>query len=278
MKGRTVYNAHRVKEQPGISSFFPFLSRTRTESVVYFTRKLDVTDTMAFLNEKKRNGERISLFNLIVAAAARTSRERPIVNRFVIGRRLYQKEIFDVSYVVKQSMSDDAKEILITLKIDDDMSVGDVASTMTKIQEEARLKEENTLDRIMNFFGRFPRPVLRLVFACLRFLDFHGLVPAALRNELPFYCTLFISNLGSIAIDAPFHHLYELGTTSIFLAFGQPYMQTKANRRGEVEVRKFVNMNFTADERICDGYNLARSFDLFINYLESPEKLYNAMT
>jgi pyruvate/2-oxoglutarate dehydrogenase complex dihydrolipoamide acyltransferase (E2) component len=55
-------------------------------------------------------------------------------------------------------------------------------------------------------------------------------------------------------------------------------MQTKANRRGEVEVRKFVNMNFTVDERICDGYNLARSFDLFIDYLESPEKLYDPET
>ncbi len=274
--GRMINHAYRVKEQPGITSFFPYLSRTRTESVVYFTRKLDVTKTMAFLNAKKRNGEKLSLFNLIIASAARTARERPVINRFVLGRRLYQREIFDVSYVVKQSMSDDAKEMLLTIKIDDDMTVNDISDLMARMQDEARTKEENGLDRLMNFFGRFPRPLLRLVFACLRFLDFHGCVPAFIRSELPFYCTLFISNLGSIGVDAPFHHLYELGTTSLFLAFGQPYLQTKANRRGEVEVRKFINMNFTVDERICDGYNLARTFDSFIDYLESPEKLFDS--
>jgi len=274
MKGRMINNAYRVKGQPGITSFFPYLSRTRTESVVYFTRKLDVTDTMIFLNSRKRNGERISLFNLVVTAAARTAHERPIINRFVLGRKLYQREIFDVSYVIKQNLSDDGKEILLTIQVDDDMSVGEIASLMNRTQEEARNKEESGLDRLMNFFGRFPRPVLRAVFAGLRFLDFHGCVPAFIRGELPFYCTLFISNLGSIGVDAPFHHLYELGTTSLFLAFGQPYLQTKVNRKGEVEVRKFVNMNFTVDERICDGYNLARSFDKFIDYLESPETLF----
>ncbi len=273
-KGRKINHAYRVRQQPGIASFFPYLSRSRAESVVYFTRKLDVTDAIDFINEKKKEGLKLSLFSLIVTAGARTVEQRPLVNRFVLGRRLYQREIFDVSYVVKKSMSDEGEELLLTLPVDPTMKAREVAAMMAAKQDEIRGKQATGLDSLMDLFGKLPRPIMRLVFAIVRFLDFHGRLPAFIRDELPFYSTVFISNLGSIGVDAPYHHLYELGTTSIFLAFGKTYRDTVVSRDGSITVRKFMNMNFTADERICDGFYFARSFDLFIRYLEHPETLF----
>ncbi|MHB8962430.1 MAG: 2-oxo acid dehydrogenase subunit E2 [Saccharofermentanales bacterium] len=272
-KGRQINHAYRVRQQPGITSFFPYLSRTRTESVVYFLRRLDVTDALDMVNRKKKEGLKLSLFTLLVTAGARTFEQRPILNRFILGRRLYQRELFDVSYVVKKSLSDDGEELLLTLPIDSSMKAAEVADLMAQKHEELRSKEENGLDRLMRLFGRLPRPLLRFLFSIVRLLDFHGCLPAFIRNELPFYCSVFISNLGSIGVDAPFHHLYELGTTSIFLAFGKPYKETVVRRDGTVQIRKLINLNFTVDERICDGYYLARSFDMFIRYMENPETL-----
>jgi hypothetical protein len=272
-KGRQINHATRVRQQPGITSFFPYLSRTRTESVVYFLRRLDVTDALDLIHKKKQEGTKLSIFTLLVTAGARTFEQRPILNRFVLGRRLYQRDLFDVSYVVKKSLSDDGEELLLTLPIDSGMKAVEVADLMTLRQDELRTKEENGLDKLMGMFGRLPRPILRFLFSIVRLLDFHGILPAFIRNELPFYCSVFISNLGSIGVDAPFHHLYELGTTSIFLAFGKPYRETVVQRDGTVQVRKLMNLNFTVDERICDGYYLARSFDLFIRYMEHPETL-----
>jgi hypothetical protein len=274
-KGRRINHAYRVRQQPGITSFFPYLSRTRTESVVYFLRRLDVTDALELVNRKKKEGLKVSLFTLLVTAGARTFEKRPILNRFVLGRRLYQRELFDVSYVVKKSLNDDGEELLLTLPIDRSMMAAEVAEQMAQKHEELRTKEETGLDKLMRLFGRLPRPLLRMLFAVVRFLDFHGCLPAFIRNELPFYCSVFISNLGSIGVDAPFHHLYELGTTSIFLAFGKPYRETVVRRDGTVAIRKLINLNFTVDERICDGYYLARSFDLFIRYMEHPETLFD---
>ena len=268
---RKINHGTRVRESHGsIASFFPYLSRSRAESVVYFTKQLDITNANAFINEKKRNGQNISLFNLMVAAMSRVVAQRPMVNRFVLGRRLYQRDVFDVSYVIKKSMTDAGEELLNTVAFDFGMSLEDIAEKMNQSQTRMKENTENGLDNLLRIFGRLPRPLLSLVFAIVRRLDYHGCLPAFIRNELPFYCTVFISNLGSIGVDAPYHHLYELGTTSFFLAIGKATLQPVVTKEGTIEARKIVNLNFTIDERICDGFYLARSLDRFMKYMENP--------
>ncbi len=268
---RKINHATRVREKGSIAAFFPYLSRTRTESVIYFSRQLDVTNAIEFLNTKKRGGKTISLFILISAAIAKTFEQRPMLNRFILGRRLYQREVFDISYIIKKNLTDQGAEILTTVQIDKGSTLDDVAYIMNGDQKAMKSAEENGLDSLMNIFGNLPRPIMRLLFAIVRWLDFHGRVPSFIRKELPFYCSVFISNLGSIGVDAPFHHLYELGTTSFFLAIGRPVLQTKVDKDGNIVVRKIVNLNITVDERICDGYYLARSLDRFLKFIEHPE-------
>jgi len=270
---RKINHAKRVRERGSITAFFPYLSRTRAESVVYFSKQLDITNATEFLNEKKRNGQNLSLFILIVTAISRTFVQRPMLNRFILGRRLYQRELFDVSYVIKRSLTDLGDELLATVAIKDGSSLEEVAELMNRTQMEMKSKTDNGLDKLLGVFGGLPRPLMQFAFAIVRWLDFHGCVPAFIRNELPFYCSVFISNLGSIGVDAPFHHLYELGTTSFFLAIGKPMLKPVVSKEGVIEIRKIVNLNLTVDERICDGYYLARSLDRFLKYLEHPEMI-----
>lgn len=271
---RRINHATRVKEKASIAAFFPYLSRTRAESVIYFNKKIDITNVTTFLNEKKKEGVKISLFVLIVAAISKTFTERPLLNRFVLGRRIYQRDVFDVSYVIKRNLTDEGEELLTTVAVTPDMSLKDIGAEMFRVAEELRQKEDDGLGDLMKLFGGLPRPVMKLLFAGIRFLDYHGRVPEFIRKELPFYCSVFISNLGSIGVDAPFHHLYELGTTSIFLAIGKSQLTPVVNSKtGEVEVRRIVNLNFTADERICDGFYFARSIEKFLYYIENPHTI-----
>lgn len=270
---RKINHAVRVKNKGSLFAFYPYLSRTRTESVIYFSRELDVTNAINFLNEKKRSGITVSLFNLLAAAIAKTFEQRPFLNRFVLGRRLYQREIFDISYVIKKNLTDLGDEILTTVEIPKGATIDEIASKMNQGQKDLRSKEITGLDNLMNMFADLPRPIMRILFALVRFCDFHGILPSFIRSELPFYCSVFISNLGSIGVDAPFHHLYEMGTTSFFLAIGRPQLKAVAIKNGTVEVRKIVNLNFSVDERICDGYYLARSLDKFLKYMENPHTI-----
>lgn len=271
---RKVYNAHRVKEKGSIAGFFPYLSRTRAESVIYFSKRLDITETTKFLHNQRKSGNKLSLFTIIVAACAKTFRERPMMNRFILGRRIYQREIFSISYVVKQALSDEAKELFVMAEITEDMTLDNIDQIFRKKQDAIKRNEDSALEKLMNFFSCLPRPLMRLFFFILRKLDFRGRIPAFMRNELPFYSSVFFTNLGSIGMDAPFHHLYEMGSTSIFAALGKPELETVTNpKTGSTSVRKLVTLNITADERICDGFYLARSLDRFVNYVENPEKI-----
>ncbi len=270
---RKINHASRVRERGSIAAFFPYLSRTRAESVVYFTKQLDITNASEFLNELKRKGKSISLFSLIVMGIARTFEKRPMLNRFVLGRRLYQREIFDVSYVIKRNLTDAGEELLTTVKIENGESLDEISAKMNQTKTTMRESKDSGLGNLLDLFGGLPRPLMSFVFAIVRWLDFRGRVPAFIRNELPFYCSVFISNLGSIGVDAPYHHLYELGTTSFFLAIGKAVMQPVVTKEGVVEIRKIVNLNITVDERICDGYYLARSLDRFLKFMEHPTEV-----
>jgi len=154
------------------------------------------------------------------------------------------------------------------------MSIDNLAEKMDETKLTLKNNADNGLGDLMKLFGSVPRPIMRMIFALIRLLDFRGRVPGFIRNELPFYCSVFISNLGSIGVDAPFHHLYELGTTSMFLAIGKSELKPVIDQfSGEIKSRKMVNLNLTIDERICDGFYLARSLAKFIKYMENPDTI-----
>ena len=74
-----------------------------------------------------------------------------------------------------------------------------------------------------------------------------------MREILPFYSSLFISHLGSIGADAPFHHLYEFGTTSVFHDHWSNLPKSISGKDNGVEWRRMVDIAVTIDGRICDA-------------------------
>ena len=81
---------------------------------------------------------------------------------------------------------------------------------------------------------------------------------------------MVITNLGSIGIDAAWHHMYEHGTVSIFTAIGKAGPMQFETEDGGLEVRRGVILRFAFDERVADGYYAARSLDLLQRYAEQP--------
>jgi pyruvate/2-oxoglutarate dehydrogenase complex dihydrolipoamide acyltransferase (E2) component len=92
-------------------------------------------------------------------------------------------------------------------------------------------------------------------------------------NALPFYNTVFFTNVGSVGIDAPFHHNFEIGNCGIFCAIGKIRKENSINQNGTVETRDKVKITFTYDDRITDGIYCARAIDVMRNFVENPEKL-----
>lgn len=263
----------RVKQSDPMLHVMPYVMRGRNESAVYYKTSICIDEAQAFIVEKRREGRRITLFNLIVAALLQTVHRRPHLNRYVRGRRVYERPHFEVTYVVKQTLTDDGLESLAKVVISPDDDLEAIAQKMRAHIEEIKQGTIKDDDRFFRLFTHTPRWFMRLVATLLRWLDFNGLLPRALVDVLPFYSTIFLSHLGSLGAEAPFHHLYEFGTNSIFMTVGRTYQAPYKAADGGVEWKKTLDLAFTLDERICDGFYLIRSLKLFEQFMSHPHLL-----
>lgn len=265
--------------------FFPFIMKGRNESAIYFKQQIDITDLKAWLNERNRaaaasgEGVKSTLFHAILAALIKTVNERPQINRFVIGRRVYQRHDLSCAFVIKREFKDDSNEEIAVMKFSPDETLTSISRQIQDEVKNVRQKakeDEKTRHGILNWFNylmSMPRILLRGLVRFLAWLDYHGWLPRFVIELDPMHSSLFVSNLGSLGIDAPYHHLYEWGTTSVFMTIGTTEKVPVVQSDGTIAARDMVNIAFTIDERISDGYYFARSMKLFRSFLEKPERL-----
>jgi len=133
-------------------------------------------------------------------------------------------------------------------------------------------KTDNSTDG-MAMLLRMPRPILRLVMKILFALDYRGKVPYSLVKTDPNYSSVFLSNLGSIKLNAAYHHLNNWGTNSLFVVIGEKFQAPVYDETGFKGMREMLRLGITLDERIADGYYYSRSIHLLKHLLQNPELL-----
>ncbi len=277
--GRRLVSGRRdgrlVPDLPTLRRVMPALMRTRLEATVYYTQHLDCERLLGWLEEvnQGRSGQdRIRFFHLFLTAYGRLFRQRPELNRFVSGGRTYQREQISFSFTVKQAMDDEAGEVQATLVLTGEETVEDVRRMVEEELVQARGSTASEGDRLIDALGRVPAPALAGVARAAFALDRLNLMPRFLQDALPVYASSYLVNLGSLGAEAPFHHLYQHGTTSIFVAIGRIRPEPVVVE-DEVVVRRRVAIVYTIDERVTDGFYLVRSADLLQAMFDDPGSL-----
>jgi hypothetical protein len=266
-----------VRDVPPLRRVIPYLMRTRTESIVYFQQRIEVDRLLTWLVETnigRPRDERVTLFHVFLCAIARTVRLRPQTNRFIAGRRTYQHDDIALSFVVKQGLSEEAEESEARVVLTGEESVDDVRRLVDSVVRRERSAEERgDDDRLVEFFASWPRPVLAGIAGGLRWLDYHNLMPRTLVEAIPLYTSVYVVHAGSIGIDPPFHHLYETGTASAFVAIGRAAPQPVVDETGAVVARLCVDVVYTLDERATDGFYFAKTSEVIRRLVAEPDLL-----
>ena len=97
--------------------------------------------------------------------------------------------------------------------------------------------------------------------------------PTALIKDDPLYASAFIANLGSVGLDAAFHHLYDYGTIPIFVTMGRVHRTPLVHDDGSVGSHEVFTLRYTYDERVEDGFYAARALERLAACLASPDEL-----
>jgi hypothetical protein len=248
----------------------PFLMRGRNESMVLFEQQLDMSRAQPWLAAwNARTGHRATVFLLVLHALGRVLHERPHINRFIAGRRIYDRRGVFMTFSAKKAMHDDAPLATVKRAFPAGESFAAMVAALTADIGVARSDALSKVDRELGFFLRFPGFLLAASIALLRWLDGHGLAPSALIGDDPMYTSAFIANLGSLKIDAAFHHLYEYGNCPLFCTVGR-LAPAPIVVDGELVLRPSLLVRYSYDERIEDGFYAATAIGKVRQWIEDP--------
>ncbi len=256
----------------------PHMMKRRCDSLVYQTVEIDLTKTVQFVKQQNRlhpEDHQYRVFEVFIAAVMRTIALRPEVNRFVARYQYWQRKEHSLTFVIKEDYTDEAPEHSTPIIMQPDMTLPEMALIIDKTIEEARApSNENFTDEAIGFFMRFPLWIIRMVINFAGFLDRMGKAPKALREADGLHTSVFIANLGSIGLagGSPHHHLYEWGTTSMFVTMGT--LRRNRIRTGDkTTFSDTMEVGFTVDERVTDGFYFMNTIRTFQNLLNNPEEL-----
>lgn len=270
------YDGYRIKTGDPMFGVIPHIMRSRLDCQVFFEEAIDISHIREFILEHRKEMPGLSAYHLFVAAILRTIAQKPRLNRFVSGRKIYARSYIRASLTVKTSRSEDADEAVVMPEFAPTDTLYEVVERFNEQVSEAKKQEEakgNETDALVKFLNVLPGFVLKFVVWTLRNLDAVGWMPKIINRISPFHSSMYITNVGSIGINSVYHHLYEFGTTSIFMAIGKKETVRELQSDGSVETKTFINTRFTLDERICDGHYYATAIKLFKYYMKNPELL-----
>lgn len=247
----------------------PFIMKTRTESVVYFEQFIDLTHTLPFIERFNAShpGKKIGFFHVFLWAAVQALHQRPRMNRFVMGSKLWARNGIHISYSAKKKLDDDSPTFVVKRKFEPSLGFEQMIDFIYADLREGRGNKERDTEKEMRLFLKLPAPVLRLAVKLLFWLDSWNMLPAGFIMPDPLYCSLFIANLGSVKLDSAYHHLFEYGTCGLFAVIGR--VQELVRPGGTY---KGVSVKYTFDERCEDGLYAMGALAVLKDLCEDPSK------
>lgn len=261
----------RIKHKDPVLRIIPYIMKDRYDATVYFqeTFKLDASE--ALVKSLRKDGKKAMFLHIILAAMLKTVHTYPKMNRFVKGKRVFARNSVSISFTVKKSMALDGDETVVKIFFKDTDTLDDIIERVNKeLLMSKKTDEKNHTDRLAKVFNLLPGFLLSGAIGFVNFLDNHRMIPKFLVKASPFHTSAFVTDLGSIGIPAVYHHIYNFGTTSLFLAFGT---KTRITDQDNHTVRKEMTIKIAIDERIIDGYYMARAIKKMIYFIENPETL-----
>ena len=136
------------------------------------------------------------------------------------------------------------------------------------------VSNNNDTDKTAKLLRKVPNWLTKAVVKFLMWLDKHNSMPKGIVKVSPFHTSCFLTNMKSLSTDYVYHHLYDFGTTSMFVGLGKERKEPTVNAEtNELEVGKVLRIGVVIDERICDGFYYAKSIKLIKKFLNNPKLL-----
>ena len=268
-------DGRKLRTVEPMNKLMPYIMAKRSDAQNTFADSFDVTKVDQFCRTQVKEGRTsFGLLHVILAAYVRAISQRPGINRFISGQKIYARNEIVIAMVVKKHMSIDSPDTCIKVKFEPTDTVIDVYEKFNAaVQANVGNDDKNGFDNLTKVLNFIPGLLLRWTVKLLFFLDYFGLLPKFLTNLSPFHGSMIITSMGSLGIKPIYHHIYDFGNLPVFLSYGKKRTAMTIEKDGSIVKKKYVDLKAVTDERICDGYYFASAFKMLKRWVENPELL-----
>ena len=270
-------DGRRLRTLDPMSQISAYVMVHRNESSNLASESIEISAVDRYIRRKRREGlTSFGITHVLLAAYCRCVAKYPALNRFISGQKVFTHGN-DIQFcmTIKKEMTTTSPDTVIKVHL----TPGDTADTVYEklnaaIESVKKNHEDDTsFDSMVTYFTMIPSVVLKFVVWLLKLLDYFGLIPKFLLELSPFHGSVYFTSMGSLGIPPIYHHLFDFGNLPVFCAFGMKRKVMEIQEDGSVVQKKYLDMKFTLDERIADGFCYAAFLKYFRRLLQHPEVL-----
>jgi len=230
---------------------------TPTDSRVYGTLDIDVTDAKRFLDEKRESGVKITMTHLATAVLARAvAFDVPEMNCFIRRGAVVGRTRLDVTIPVAIGGGEGVAAVLVK-----DAHARTVTSIAEEIREGAIDNRAGTESKVVQnkyLLNRIPWPLRRPVFRFLKWITVDmGVTISALGLSADSFGSFVISDIGSFGLNTGMTSLMPAAKVPAVIVLGK-IEDKPVVRKGQIEIRTMLPLTGTFDHRIVDGLQIGK--------------------
>jgi pyruvate dehydrogenase E2 component (dihydrolipoamide acetyltransferase) len=230
---------------------------TPTDSRVYGTLDIDVTDAKRFLDKKRSEGIKLTMTHLATAVLARAiAFDVPEMNCFIRRGKMIGRKRIDVLVPVAIGAGDGVSAIIV-----EDAHAKSVTSIAAEIRQGAidnRSGTENKAAQNKYLLNRIPWPLRRPVFRLLKWISIDmGIEIPALGLSAHSFGSFVVSDIGSFGLQTGMTALMPAAKVPAVIVLGK-IEEKPVVRHGEITIRTILPLTGTFDHRIVDGLQIGK--------------------
>ena len=228
-----------------------------SDSRVYGSLDIDVTDAKRFMDEKRKSGTKITMVHLTTAVLARAvAFDVPELNCFIRRGRVVGRARLNVMIPVMLDAQSGVTSVIVNNA--HARPVSDLAAEIRELARDSRGGKESAASKNKYLLNKIPWPLRRAVFKLLKWLTVDlGLELRRLGLSSDSFGSFIVSDIGSFGLTSGMAALFPAAKIPAVIIMVK--MEDKpVVRDGQIVIRTILPLTGTFDHRIVDGMQIGK--------------------
>lgn len=247
-----------------------------TDSRIYGSIDIDVTNTMDYIREMRRQGTKVTLTHFVTAAIARTFNEDvPDINGFVRRGQVILRDDIEAFISVAVERGKGMSGVIIPEAQKSPAS--QIAAQLREKVSEIRSGLDSGVGGSKDILAKIPWPFRRPLFLFIKWWIYDmGLHLPFLNIPSRPFGSFILSEIGSHGLTTGMAALFPIGKVPVVFVLGKA-KDKPVVKRGEIVIRSMATLTATMDHRIIDGAHAGLLAYGIKRRMRNPEKLNTAL-